>query len=426
MRARTIRDVAERNLCTGCGVCAYLEPDSWRMVDTLDQGRRPLAIAEINGRSTSALQACPGARVAHEDDQVADHMPELGAMWGPVLEMWEGYASDSQVRYQASSGGAITAIALYCLEVRGMHGVLHTSARQDLPFLNRTVLSRSRAELLAGAGSRYAPASPCERLDLIEHASAECVFVGKPCDVAGAVSAAQQRPRLEANLGLTIAFFCAGTPTTAGTLATIRAAGMQPDEVAAVRYRGHGWPGRFTVTSRTGEERSLSYEQSWGEILQTHRQWRCMICPDHTGEFADISVGDPWYRSIEPGEPGRSLVIARTPLGRAVVRGAMEAGFLTLEPAPASILPNSQPNLVLTRGAVWGRTATMRAFGLPAPRTRRMPTFPTWWSALSAEQKLRSFSGTARRILRRKLFRRTPVLPVSGWDSQEEQPSRPT
>jgi coenzyme F420 hydrogenase subunit beta len=416
-RARSIVEVAERHLCTGCGVCAYLQPNEIHMVDTVEQGRRPLVLAEINGRpanTKSGLQACPGARIVQRTDFPPQHMSELGDIWGPVIEMWEGWAADPELRYQGSSGGAASALALHCLEDRGMHGVLHTAPRTDVPFLNRTVLSTSRAELIAGAGSRYAPASPCERLDLIENANAACVFVGKPCDVAGTVEAVLQRPGLADRLGLMIAVFCGGTPTTAGTFAAIRAAGMNPEDVTEVRYRGRGWPGLFSVTSRSGVTRRLTYEQSWGAILQKHRQWRCMICPDHTGEFADVSVGDPWYRAIEPGEAGRSLVLVRTERGRAAVRSAIAAGHLQLEPVTAGVLPLSQPNLIPLRGAVWGRVTAMAALGMPTPTFYGVPTFPTWRTLPPAE-KIRSVLGTMRRVFARRLFRSDPVRPTSAW-----------
>ena len=119
---------------------------------------------------------------------------------------------------------------------------------------------------------------------------------------------------------MTIAFFCAGTPTTRGTIALLDRLGIDdPSDVLDVRYRGNGWPGRtvFTVKTATGTEtRSLSYEESWGEILTNHKQWRCNVCADHTGEFADIAVGDPWHRPTDPRKPGSSLILVRTERGR--------------------------------------------------------------------------------------------------------------
>jgi coenzyme F420 hydrogenase subunit beta len=139
-----------------------------------------------------------------------------------------------------------------------------------------------------------------------------------------------------------------------------------------------------------------------------------MICPDHTGEFADVSVGDPWYRDIEPGEAGRSLVLVRTERGRAAVRSAIAAGDLQLESVTAEVLPLSQPNLVRIRGAVWGRVTAMAALGLPTPVFRGVRTFPTW-RTLPPGERVRSVLGTVRRIFSRKLFRRDPVRPASGW-----------
>lgn len=419
-RLNDVHDVAERHLCSGCGVCAYLAPDSVQIVDTLANGRRPLRIVSIDGPGSddgAAIAACPG-RALDQADYPAEHLAELGAAWGPVLEVWEGHATDPEIRFAGSSGGAATALSLHCVRSEGMYGVLHTAARDDVPYLNRTVLSRTREEMLAACGSRYAPASPCDGLDLVEAAPAPCVFVGKPCDVAGADRASRLRPGLSARLGLTVAFFCAGTPTTAGTLEAIRSLDVAPEEVTSVRYRGNGWPGRFTVESEAGADRSLSYADSWGEILQRHRQWRCLICPDHTGEFADISVGDPWYRPIVEGEHGSSLVLVRTERGRAVLRRALAAGALDLHRVSPDLLPRSQPNLLRTRGAVWGRVTTMRLLGLPVPRYRGLPMLGMWLR-LTAREKLTSTAGTARRITRRGLRRPEPVVP---WTP----PGRPT
>lgn len=415
----SITDVAERQLCVGCGACAYLQPDDIRMVDLLDHGRRPVVRDGEGGApdTTEALRHCPGAGLAHAPD--ADPGKDAAAAdlfgaWGPVLEVWEGFATDEEIRFAASSGGAATALALHCVDEGGMHGALHIRSRSDRPYLNETVLSTTRHELLEATGSRYAPASPCDGLDLVERAPGPCVFIGKPCDVAATASIRRERPRLDERLGLTIAMFCAGTPTLRGTFEMLDVLGVEhPDAVASVRYRGNGWPGRAEARWRgeDGAERadSLSYEESWGAILQRHRQWRCHVCVDHTGEFADIAVGDPWYRDIPEGEPGRSLVLVRTERGRRILHRAWEAGAVALVPLPASRIADAQPNLLRTRGAVWGRVTASKLLGIPYPVYRNLPTLPIWWRELSGREKLQSLAGTARRIVRRRLYRRADL-----------------
>jgi coenzyme F420 hydrogenase subunit beta len=413
---RSILDVAERHLCTGCGACAYLAPRAIEMVDDLERGRRPLVRDVGAAAAPELLRACPGHALGHDEPAPAGAIPELLAEWGPILEVWEGFAGDAALRLAASSGGAASALALHGIEREAMHGVLHIAARPDVPWLNHTVLSRTRAELLAATGSRYAPASPCDGLQRIEEAPAPCVFIGKPCDVAAASRAARERPALAEKLGLTIAIFCAGTPSTRGTLELFRRLGIDdPGRVRSVRYRGNGWPGLWTVDFDDGgsRTRTLTYEESWGE-LQKFRQWRCYVCADHTGEFADIAVADPWYRAIPPGEPGRSLVLARTERGRAFLARAVAAGHLVLERKGPEIVVASQPNLLKTRGAVWGRALVTRLLGAAAPRYHRMALFPTWWRRLSAREKLSSLLGTAKRTFKKGLRRRVPVQPWRG------------
>lgn len=413
---RGIRDVAECNLCTGCGICAFVQPQAIRMVDDLAEGRRPVVDSPA-GRplpTVEALEACPGVGLAHPPStEVSGGV--LHQQWGPVLEVWEGFAADDQLRFAGSSGGAASALALYAIEQEGMHGVLHIRARTDAPLLNETVLSTTREQVLGATGSRYAPASPCDRLDLVTNAPSPCVFIGKPCDVAATAKRRERDVQLDAKLGLTVAIFCAGAPSTRGSLEMLQEMGIEdPARVTELRYRGNGWPGDATATVREGDgtttQRRLSYEASWGAVLQRHRQWRCYVCADHTGEFADIAVGDPWYRPVEPGDPGRNLLVVRTERGRSMLRGAVESGVIVATRVSVDRLPASQPGLQPIRGAVGGRIATLRLLGIPVPRYEGLPMWRSWLRDLSLRDKLRSTVGTLRRVRRRGLHRRRPVV----------------
>jgi len=412
---RSIEEVVERQLCTGCGVCSFLESERYRMGDALEFGRRPFLRDNAPASTGAALSACPGATLAHPSEPRPDPglIESLLSAWGPVYGVWEGYAADGEIRFAGSSGGAATALALYCLEQERMGGVIHSAAREDKPYLNHTVCSTSREQLLARTGSRYAPASPGEGLGRIEQADTPHVFIGKPCDVAGAQQARKQRPNLDRNLGLTIAFFCAGVPSVKGNLELLRREGItDPETLTGLRYRGNGWPGLWTATSTTaaGEQqvRQLTYAESW-DFLQRYRQWRCYICPDHTGEFADVAVGDPWYRQVQPGEPGKSLIVARSKRGLEAIKKAQAAGYLVLETYDPSLLPRSQPNLLMTRGGLWARLIVLRLLGAAVPSYRGFRTFRFWWRNLSLRAKLQSVAGTAKRVFVKRLNRRALV-----------------
>jgi coenzyme F420 hydrogenase subunit beta len=356
-------------------------------------------------KTGGCLPICPGAAIstpvpsteqAHRDD------PELGL----TLEIWAGYAADPQIRFSGSSGGILTALSLYCLEREAMNFVLHTGKNQESPWLNATVTSSSRAELLSRAGSRYAPSSPCERLDLIENSPASCVFIGKPCDVAAVAALRKQRPGLDRNLGLVLTFFCAGTPSTRGTL---NIAGLSPESegIVDVSYRGHGWPGDFRLAWDNGkQEVRLPYIEAW-KRLTAYRPLRCNLCPDGLGRLADISCGDAWdqYDAADPN-PGLSLVIVRTPRGRAILHRAMEAGYVHLTPAPRKRILVAQKSLLDRRRELFGRLLSLRLLGIPVPRFTGF-NLARSWIKLPLGRKCKTIAGTLRRALQRGWWRRT-------------------
>ena len=396
-KIRGIDDVVDYQLCAGCGACAFLQPDVIQMGDDLASGRRPQV--QTGADTDRALAACPGVSLTHDRAQWdSGWLPAVADDWGPVLAVWEGHATDEEIRFRGSSGGAASALALWALERGDCSGVLHTRAKKDVPYLNESTISRNRGDLLEASGSRYAPASPCDGLAELVEQPGPGVLIGKPCDVAGAAMASAVDPGLRESLDLTIAIFCAGAPSSQATLEYVRAnLGADPEEIASVRYRGNGWPGEFVAESKNGTAHHSSYAESWGEI-QAGRPWRCRICPDHSGEFADVSVGDPWHTPPEPGEAGRSLVIARTLRGKRAIERAIADGYLQLEPVDADLIGASQVELDQVRSKVFGRVLAMRIAGIPSPSFRGLSLFRQWLRKLGLREQLRSVLGTLARL----------------------------
>ena len=400
---RTVQDIAQRDLCSGCGACSYICPaGAVSLINIPSAGIRPLVrSADCRATCRDCLDICPGYAV---DGGLAtgERAAPNGAVpaLGPALEVWEGFASDAEIRYRGSSGGILTAIALYCLERERMSSVLHTGANPAEPCLNRTVESRTRADLLAHTGSRYAPASPCDGLAKIEASAGSCVFIGKPCDTAALAKSRQLRPELDRKLGLVLTFFCAGTPSTLGTLDLLKDLGMPHRQIESLRYRGEGWPGAFKVRSRAdGSDRSLAYEQAWGR-LTAFRPWRCLICPDGLGRVADISCGDAWERLGSSDGNGVSVVVVRTPRGREILHQARAAKYVDLEPASASVVRAAQAHQIQRHREVLGRLRGMRLLLRSTPHFVGF-SLDSSWDELSIPKKARTILGTARRLLTR-------------------------
>lgn len=407
MEIKNIEQIVSWRLCVGCGACAYICKNKYiELRDVPDQGIRPIVSSDQCGTCTDCLQVCPGYSTPgffiNEPSQISQKVHEKG--WGPIIEIWEGYANDSEIRYNGSSGGAASAIALYCLERKNMHSVLHIGRDEEHPIKNKVFISTNRTDLLSRIGSRYSPASPCSGLDKIASAPLSCVFIGKPCDVAGLQKACQLRSDLNNKNGLSIGIFCAGTPSSRGTLELLKKMKIYHDLIKDVRYRGIGWPGMFTVNLQDSQSAShkIPYMEAWG-FLQKYRPYRCYLCPDGTASYADISCGDPWYRSIQENEAGYSLVIVRTEKGKEILKGAIDAGYLSMERVEIQKLIDSQEGLLQKRKEIWGRLFMMGIFGIPVPQYPEFFLFEQWCS-LSINRKIRSLLGTARRIIQRKYY----------------------
>jgi len=356
---------------------------------------------------SDCVTVCPGVGVSHDPMMKTAEgvINMLTEGWGPVLEIWEGHATDKVIRFDGSSGGLASALALYCIENEGMRGVVHVGNDSEEQYKNKSTFSRTRDDILATTGSRYSPASPCDLFQAIEDAEGACVFIGKPCDLEGLRKTQSIRPGLSKNIGVAIGIFCAGTPSTQGTVDLLAKYGISHEDVEELRYRGRGWPGSFSVRLKSDSEwlELATYEEAW-DFLQAYRPYRCHVCPDGTSEFADISCGDPWYRSIDADEPGKSLVLVRSEKGREIVKGAIKAGYIQLTPVEPEILERSQKELLRKRGAIWGRVTTMKTLGIPAPHFQGFSLLQNWLK-LSGGQKIRSILGTAKRIITRTYFR---------------------
>ncbi|CTQ60229.1 Coenzyme F420 hydrogenase/dehydrogenase, beta subunit C-terminal domain [Roseibium album] len=380
------------------------------MIDVDHLGVRPEFSENVSPASVKeAMSACPTVSsdfgiLRRRDDYEPAVDSKTEAAWGAITGIWEGHAGDDEIRFKGSSGGALTAISQYCLEVLEMHGVLHTGQNRDDPIRNKSRLSRSREELLEVVGSRYSPASVCDGLEMVETAPKPCVVIGKPVEIAATRNAMNLRPALEKNVGLTLSFFCAETPPTKATRSLLEKLGVSEGALKSLRYRGYGWPGYF-VTQCASEEpkQHWIYDKTWA-YLQQYRPWAVHQWPDGSGELADISCGDPWYEEPDGENPGFSLLVARTRLGREIIEGAIEHGYLTATPAEVWKLEKSQAGLLRKKGAVWGRRQMHRVMGMPNAKFKDVDLFSIWLD-LPFRTKVRSTLGTLQRIWRRRLWK---------------------
>lgn len=364
---------------------------------------RPAQDGPVSAAEDRAIaEVCPGLGLDLRHDAPLDDV-----FWGPVRAVRTAHALDPALRHEASSGGALSAILVHLLESGAVSFVLHTAADPENPLGNRTVVSRTAAEVFAAAGSRYAPSAPLAGIEAVlawaESTGEAGAFVGKPCDVAALRAMAARDGRVSRVFPHVLSFFCAGVPGLAGAQAVAGKLGFRPGEVAGFRYRGRGWPGRAVAEGADGRTASMSYAESWGGILSKHVQHRCKICPDGVGSFADLVCGDAWESDaagypLFDEAPGESLVVARTARGLALLESAQAAGAIAARAFSVEAITPIQPGQTKRKRVLSARLAALRLMGRPTPRYRGFQLGRAARRAPIAE-RARNFLGMVRRTL---------------------------
>lgn len=390
-----VEGVLARDACSGCGLCALLDSGISMSLD--DDGYiRPAFTgpsAPIPDATAIFDRSCPGRVVrAPRPAEGAVRDPLIG----PSLGIWQAWAADPEVRRKGSSGGALTALHQWLLSEG--HAAHVSGAGADLSSPRRTVpvTLMTRDEALPAAGSRYAPVAALDNPAVLDPSGA---VTAKPCEVgalrqSGLLPAGEEGPLL-------LSFFCAGTPSQHATQQLLSELGVNAEEpVRSLRYRGNGWPGRFAAST---DEKTVSvdYETSWGRALGPTTQWRCKVCPDGVGTFADIVSADAWatnergYPTFVEG-PGISALIARTPRGLDAVRAAGDAGVIILSPLAAADLRDAQPLQTSRRRLLFARLLGSRLAGRIPPAFRGFGLLRLTFSA--PRQAVRALRGTFRRV----------------------------
>ena len=367
--------VVQNGLCAGCGLCqSVAAPGVIDMRMGTAGYLRPVQHAALSAEQERLLaDTCPGARIEHPPGGSVTPHP----LWGPLVGVRAGHALDPEIRRQGSSGGGISAIAVWLLESGQVDFVAQIAVSTQDPLRNELQLSTSRADVLAAAGSRYAPSAPLTGLRDLLARGQRFAFVGKPCDVAALRRFARHDPRVDQQVVAMISFMCAGIPSLHGTHELLTKLGADRSQLKTFRYRGDGWPGMARAVQHDGQAFETDYNSSWGTVLNKHLQFRCKICPDGTGEFADIVCADAWYG--EDGYPdfterdGRSLILTRTATGERLLTQAIAAHALVAEPLPVADIIRMQPYQAQRKQVVLGRLiATWLARRLTIPRYHRL------------------------------------------------------
>lgn len=367
--ATSIAEVIAGGLCIGCGLCEAVSDGRVRMEMTAGGSLRPTPVDGLRPTEEQLLlTACPGV--------IAEARPQPGLpvdpVWGSFSTMRYAWARDPDIRFGAATGGVLTALAVHLVRTGGVAFVLHLGADPARPLRSRWVMSDTAAEVVANTGSRYGPTAPLAGLHAALAREEPFAIVGKPCDLGAVHRLAGHDDRIDAFCVARLALVCGGQSRLSKTRVLLDRFGVDEDDVALLRYRGHGNPGPARVETHDGRAFEATYLEMWADESGWDLETRCKFCPDALGEAADVAAADVWPGGAPIGDDdGFNGIIVRSQVGEALVTAAAAAGDLVLG---ANITPREfddfQPHQVRRKRAVAARLAGRVDAGLPVIATR--------------------------------------------------------
>ena len=258
------------------------------------------------------------------------------------------YAADPTVRRLASSGGAVKAILAYLLDAGEIDGAVIARSGDGRTFGPECFVARRSEEVLvAETNSVYWPVPPWQAilgLDRKGHYAATLL----PCHAAWLANLQARAPGITVRIGL----ICNCTPAPAWTDRLLAGYGVTRGDVAALAYRGQGWPGSATVRTRDGRRFASPWLVSWGggpPPAEVHPA--CRRCPlaAPAAEHCDLIAGDPWLADRRSIGDGKTLIRVTSPAGARAIDRARRAGRLIVEPAAAALYDRQVADLAAAK-----------------------------------------------------------------------------
>lgn len=351
------REVVRSGLCIGCGSCVAQAntPEALVQLDAFGQFKPKGPQSWFGRRSADLAQTCPFSPAAPNEDELAaelfpqneQHDPRVGRVRGAHV----GYVAEEGFRDRGSSGGMVSWVLAELLRRRMVDAVAHVS-QQPEPEQGgyfRYRISRTEAEIYAGARSRYYPVEMSEILRAIRETPGRYAVVGVPCFIKAVQLLRRRDPLLRERIAFTLGLFCGHMKSARFVDSFAWQMDVPPAEVARVEYRLKD-PSRpaSTYTAELTLRDGAATRRDWWNLADG--DWgagffqysACNFCDDVVAETADISFGDAWVEPYSSDGRGTNVVVTRSPeMERLVERGIRE-GRLSLDPVDNEFIVRTQ------------------------------------------------------------------------------------
>jgi coenzyme F420 hydrogenase subunit beta len=326
-------------LCHYCGTCIGICPtDALAAVD---------GMPSLTGKCLECglcFNGCPGIEFDYRkfneylfDGSKPDE--EIGSF----RSIYIGHSTDGLIRNKAGAGGVATAILSGLIKRAKIKAAVVVGMNKAKPWEVEVKIVNTVEDILNAAQSKYTMIPLNAILKEIGNAQGDIALVGLPCHIHGIRKLQKMRCSAVEKIKYCIGIFCGYNLDKKATDFLVDRLKINKEDILSLEYRGGQWPGGFLVKTEDGQRYFLKKDiYNYLELIFTPR--RCLLCPDLTNEFADISIGDAWNKFLD--DKGWSTIIVRTKIGEELIKESVQEKDIEVVTSDISKVKESHAHLL--------------------------------------------------------------------------------
>jgi coenzyme F420 hydrogenase subunit beta len=320
-----ISEVQKLNFCGKCGGCvAFCSADNLGALEVGPDGMPRFADEEKCLKCGICYMICPNTRDLDDElKKKTNWEPPIG----PINDLVLAQTTNPTVGEKCTDGGVVTSLLLYLLDNHMIDAAL--VSRSDGPFHRGPMLATTGEEIVSASGSHYD-----ESFSIVNLGAHYSTY-----------SPAMQELK-SLRRGVIDRVAMVGTPCQIHTVRKMQVLGIIPSEVIKYCF------GLFCMENFSFDDVQMKHlEKRYGfdlahvkkvnvkddffiyleggrvihipfEEIDSIARPACLVCPDFSAEYSDISFGGL-------GSPeGYTTVLIRSEKGKLVYRGALTAGYI--------------------------------------------------------------------------------------------------
>ena len=389
-RRNVCTEVAERDLCIGCGLCVALCPAGTLVIGFNESG--VYSVRDKRGGCLEScdlcLRVCPFSDYSEDEDTLGKelfgtlasirHSCETGYYLGSFV----GYSKVGAHRENGASGGLATFVLEALLREGLVDKVACVEATGDPGKMFRYTLCSGAEEIRGCSGSCYYPVEMSEVIGRILREEGRYAIVGLPCFCKAVRLAMRRIPELRQRVKFILGLVCGQLKSKLFAECICAMGGGHPHTLrrADFRVKDSGRPawdfGMRLLSSEAGQgERAVlvhwteGIDRIWSDRYFTPNS--CNFCDDVFAEVADASFMDAWLARYCGDPRGHSIVVLRNGqlwdiLGRESDKGTIEMRELEI----AEVIASQSELLEVKRKDLLERSRLAEEAGQAVPKKR--------------------------------------------------------